>query len=107
MRVPDISFVTWERVPDVSDKFREGPPDLAVEVVSPSDRATAMHRRVQDYLTSGTRQVWVLWPSQRALTVYEADGSARELGADALLDGGNVLPGFSVQVADLFEIRRR
>jgi Uma2 family endonuclease len=109
VRVPDASFVAWDRVPDPrpSARFWEGPPTLAVEVVSPSDRANDIQERVQDYLDAGTRLVWVLWPSRRALTVYDADGGVRQLGPDAALDGGSLLPGFSVRVGDLFEIPRR
>ncbi len=59
------------------------------------------------YLAAGTRQVWVLWPSKRAVSVYRPNADTRELGPDATLDGGDVLPGFSVRVGDLFEITTR
>lgn len=62
---------------------------------------------MHDYLKSGARQVWILWPDSRSMTVYHPDGTAQELGPDAQLDGGDVLPGFSVRVADLFEMSRR
>lgn len=109
VRIPDLSFVAWESVPtgDVSERFWEGPPTLAVEVVSPHDRADDVHERVQDYLEAGTRQVWVLWPRRRSVSVYRPDADTRELGPDAVLDGGEVLPGFTVRVGDLFEVRRR
>lgn len=109
VRAPDVSFVVWENVPESSlpeRGFWEGPPTLAVEVVSPDDRATEIHAKIHDYLMAGTPQVWVLWPPQRSVTVHEPDGSARELGPDVHLDGGDILPGFDVRVADLFEIRR-
>ena len=80
---------------------------LAVEVVSPDDRATEVYAKVQHFLEAGTRQVWVLWSPQRRVTVYTLDGGAQELGPEALLDGGDVLPGFSVRVGDLFEVRCR
>lgn len=109
VRVPDVSFVAWDRVPDSgpSARFWEGAPTIAVEVVSPTDRANDIQERVQDYLEATTRQVWVLWPTRRTVTVYGANGSVRQLGPDESLDGGDVLPGFIVRVADLFEVPRR
>ncbi len=82
----------------------EGPPTLAVEVVSPDDLASDVHAKVQHYLEAGTLQVWVLWPQQRSLTVFDPNGSARGIGPDAHLDGGDVLPGFSVLVGELFDV---
>jgi Uma2 family endonuclease len=109
VRIPDVSFVAWESVPegDVSERFWEGPPTLAIEVVSPHDRADDIHDRVQDYLEAGTRQVWVLWPRRRSVSVYSPAADTRELGPDAQLVGADVLPGFGVRVGDLFKVRRR
>lgn len=109
MRAPQISFIESERVPvgEPSEWFWEGPPTLAVEIVSPEDLANDFYDRVQDYLEAGTQQVWVLWPRTRSVSIYSSDADTRELGPDASLDGGSLLPGFSVQVGDLFEIPRR
>lgn len=109
VRIPDVSFVPWERVPEggASEFFWEGPPTLAVEIVSPSDRANDIQERVQDYLDAGTRLVWVLWPRTRSVSVFTPHADTRELGPDSTLDGGSLLPGFSVRVSDLFEIPRR
>ncbi len=109
VRIPDVSFVAWDSVPDgdVSERFWEGPPTLAVEVVSPNDRANDVRDRVQDYLEAGTQQVWVLWPQRHSISVYSPGADTRELGPDAKLDGGDVLAGFTVRVGDLFEIPRR
>lgn len=108
VRVPDVSFVSQGRVPEsgLPEGFWPSAPDLAVEVVSPSDRADEVRRRVRDYLEAGTRLVWLVWPRQRSVTVYAADGAVRELGEGDELDGGAVLPGFRVRVAELFEIGR-
>ncbi len=107
VREPDVSFIERALIPGegMPKGYWEGPPTLAVEVVSPNDRAVEIDERVQDYLTSGTRQVWVLRPNRRAASIYFPDADTRELGPDATLDGGDVLPGFSVRVGDLFEIR--
>lgn len=109
VRAPDVSFIARASVPAdyPLDCFWEGPPTLAVEVVSPHDRADDTHERVQDFLESGTQQVWVLWPRRQSVSVYSPNGDTRELGPDAQLDGGDMLPGFSVTVSDLFEVRRR
>lgn len=109
VRAPDVSFVAWESVPEgpPSARFWEGPPTLAVEIVSPHDRAGEIHRKVQDYLEAGARQVWVLWPEQASISVYSPDADTREVGADSILNGGDVLPGFSVRVGDLFDVHQR
>jgi Uma2 family endonuclease len=107
VREPDVSFIAAASVPDegLPKGFWEGPPTLAVEIVSPHDRATEIHDRVQDYLEAGTRLVWVLWPSKRSVSIYRPDAGMHELRHNLQLDGGDVLPGFTVQVSDLFEIR--
>jgi Uma2 family endonuclease len=109
VRIPDVSFVPWERVPEggASEFFWEGPPTLAVEIVSPSDRANDIYAKVQGYLELGTQQVWVLRPRTRSVSVFTPNADTRELGPDSTLDGGSLLPGFSVRVSDLFEIPRR
>lgn len=106
VRIPDVAFVARERMPggQVPEGFVETAPDLAVEVVSPNDSANQVHEKVREYLEAGVRLVWVLWPRFRSVSVYSADGSYRELGADDELDGGEVLPGFRVKVEKLFEI---
>ncbi|MCX7622391.1 MAG: Uma2 family endonuclease [Thermomicrobium sp.] len=104
VRIPDVSMVRREQVPaaGIPEGFWPGPPDLAVEIVSPHDRAEEVHERVQDYVAAGTVQVWVLWPKSRSVTVYWGDGTARELGPEETLEGGDLLPGFAVRVGDLF-----
>ncbi len=106
VRIPDASFVSRERIPEsgIPEGFWPGAPDLAVEIVSPNDRAEDVHDKVRDYLAAGARLVWVLWPKSRSLTVYTPDGQARELGPEQELDGGDVLPGFRVPVASLFAV---
>ena len=108
VRIPDASFVSRERIPEsgIPEGFWLGAPDLAVEVVSPNDRADDVHDKVRDYLAAGTRLVWVLWPKSRSVTAYTPDGQARELDAEQELDGGDVLPGFAVRVAELFQVER-
>ncbi len=103
---PDISFVRAERVPPsgLPVRFWEGPPDLAVEVRSPSNSAPDIQRKVALYLRAGTRLVWVVDPARQQVTVHAAGDAARTLVAQDVLDGGDVLPGFRVPVAELFDL---
>ena len=78
-------------------------PDLAIETVSPNDRANDVRAKVTEYLISGTRLVWELWPEFRSVSVYGAGEVVRELGEEDELDGGEVVPGFRARVGDLFE----
>ena len=107
VRVPDVSFIAWNRAPRESelDRFIEGAPTLAVEIVSPNDRASDIHDQVQDFLAgAGTARSGCFGQASRAFSVYRPNADTRELGPDAMLDGGEVLPGFSVRVGDLFEV---
>ena len=102
VRAPDVWFVRADRIPvEVRDEFFPGSPDLAVEVLSPSDRFAAVVEKALDYLAAGTRLVWVIDPKGRTAAVFHPDGSAHLLGEDDSLDGGEVLPGFSVMLRDL------
>jgi Uma2 family endonuclease len=104
VRAPDIAFLRWERVPpeETIDRFLPGPPDLAIEIVSPSDRASDIAEKVEDYLDAGTRLVWVMHPRRRTVTVYYPDRTARILRESDVLDGEDVLPGFRIAVVDIF-----
>ncbi len=107
IRVPDVAFVTKERLPTEDwEGYMPVAPDLAVEVVSPNDRPREVNDKVHEYLENGTRLIWVVWPKRQTVTVHTADNESHELGADDELDGGDVLPGFRVRVADLFAARR-
>ncbi len=106
VRIPDVSFVASENVPETG--IPEGswliPPDLAIEVVFPHDHANDVYDKAREYVESGVRIVWVLWPKRRAVSVHTRDEKTAELGPDDTLDGGDVLPGFSVRVRELFDI---
>ena len=105
VRVPDVSFVSRERIPPTGlpTGFWPFAPDLAVEVASPSDSRRDIESKVRQYLDAGTRLVWVANPRARTITVHSPDMPPRTLGADDVLDGGDVLPGFSVRVGDIFD----
>lgn len=82
--------------------YLELAPDLVVEVVSPSDRMHDVSIKVRLYLDAGTQLVWIVQPSLKTVTVYFPDHTARTLSIDDDLDGGDVLPGFTIAVAELF-----
>ncbi|MBX6316528.1 MAG: Uma2 family endonuclease [Isosphaeraceae bacterium] len=106
-RRPDVAFVSAERWPF----GRRAPrmpawaivPDLAIEIVSPSNTATEVLGKLEEYFQAGSRLVWVIYPDQEKIYVYESPTALRVLPADAELDGGAVLPGFRLAVRALFE----
>lgn len=106
VRIPDVSFVSHARVPDdgMPEGYWPGAPNLAVEIVSSNDNASDLHDKDQDYLDAGTQIVWVVWPRRQSVTVHTPGGTAPELGPEDELDGGDLLPGFRVRVAALFEV---
>lgn len=104
VRGPDVFYVAPEHVPNegVPEAFWNVTPDLAVEVVSSSETAGDVREKVRDYLVAGTPLVWVVYPRTREVVVHTPDGLARTYGADATLEGFEILPGFRCDVADLF-----
>ena len=78
-------------------------PDLAVEVLSPSDRPRRVLDKVGDYVDSGVRLVWVIDPLKRQAVVYRTATEGRFIDADGALEGEDVLPGFRCALADLFD----
>ena len=102
VRAPDIAFVTRERLPPpTTTGYPALAPDLAVEVLSPGDRPGDVLAKVADWLSAGTRLVWVLDPQRRLARVYRHDGSETFVTAEDPLDGEDVLPGFSCLLASV------
>ncbi|HYW09739.1 MAG TPA: Uma2 family endonuclease [Longimicrobium sp.] len=101
---PDAAFVSHERAESVAYTrgYFPGAPDLAVEVVSPGDRARKVEAKAFAWIDAGTRMVIVLHPRRRTATVYRGRGDIVVLGEGDTLDGGDVVPGWSVPVRDLF-----
>ena len=104
VRAPDVAFVSSERLgtDEAPAGFLKMAPDLAVEVVSPSDSAAAVQSKVEDWLGAGTRLVWVVYPDTRSVTVYRSLNEAEVLSEPDALDGAPVLPDFALPVSDLF-----
>ena len=104
VRTPDVSFVCQTRMARAGSfkGFFPGPPDLAVELLSPNERPADVHAKIGDYLAAGARLVWVIDPSRREVRVHRSLLQPMILDETSILDGGDVLPEFSVRVARLF-----
>ncbi len=104
VRAPDVAFVRKQRIEAIhSDGFMKGAPDLAVEIFSPSDSVRQLRRKVKQYLAAGCHTVWVVYPKRKQVDVHEASGVNRTVGGDEMLEAPELLPGFSIRVAELFE----
>ncbi len=105
VRIPDVSFVSWERLPagELPDEAIAGVvPDLAVEVLSKGNTRAEMKRKLREYFQAGVRLVWLIQPRTQTTEVYTSPGKARRVGKDQALDGGEVLPGFTLRLSQLF-----
>jgi Uma2 family endonuclease len=103
VRAPDIAFIQQVRLGQgLSGKYFPGAPDLAVEVVEQDDKASEVQDKIQDWLTHGTRLVWVVDPKSRTVTVYRPDGTANVLKPKDTLTGEDVLLGFAYPLTKLF-----
>jgi Uma2 family endonuclease len=104
VRVPDMSFVRKERLAPDRDRtrFLRVPPDLAVEVISPSDGAGEVLAKAIMWLDAGTTIVWLVDPDAETVTEFRQDAAPRIFTRDDTLDGGEVLPGFTLAVRDIF-----
>jgi len=95
VRAPDVAFVRADRLPaSLPIGYAEFPPDIAIEVLSPDDRPPDVRSKVADWLTAGTRLVWVVDPSRREARVSRADGTETLVPEHGALDAEDVLPGF-------------
>jgi Uma2 family endonuclease len=104
VRAPDVAFIAADRLRGKSPPrgYMDLIPDMVVEVVSPHDTATEVEEKVLDWLNAGVRLVWVVHSRTRSVTVYRSRDEIRILGENEDLDGGDVLPGFTCRVRDLF-----
>jgi Uma2 family endonuclease len=105
VRLPDVCFISLKQFP--SGELPDAPipgiaPDLAVEVLSRSNTRGEMQRKLRDYFTAGVRLVWYIDPRVKTCRVYTSPDECAALGAHDTLDGGDVLPGFTLKLAELF-----
>jgi len=104
VRAPDVGFVSAERIPaeGIPAGYWPGAPDLAIEVISPSNRLAEVLKKVSEYLTAGTRLVWVLYPEERIAVIYRATGTTEIAGETGTLSGEDVVPGFALALTDIW-----
>jgi Uma2 family endonuclease len=103
--VPDVAFTRWEHLPGRRPpaSYLRGRPDLAVEVKSPSDRRRDIEEKLGHYRNAGVPLVWWVFPEDRRVEVYRLGELVATLGEGDVLDGENVLPGFTLPVSEIFQ----
>jgi Uma2 family endonuclease len=105
VRAPDVAFLRRERLTEGRSPrgYIRGAPDLAVEVISPSDRYTEVAEKIAEWLEHGVRMVVVVDPRRKTVDVHRPGQPTRTLGMNDVLDGEDVVPGWSLAVRDLFD----
>lgn len=101
VRGPDISYWSRERLKGVPVGYIEIPPDLLVEVLSPSNTSKQIRAKLMEYFAKGVRLIWVIAPEDRTLTIYRTPDEGRLLHESATVTGEDVLPEFTCRVSDL------
>jgi Uma2 family endonuclease len=102
LREPDVSFTRRERMPSPLPEIGGWCPDLCVEVLSPNNTKAEMAKKRAEYFPAGCRLVWEIDPEARTAVVYTAPDTSTELDENGVLDGGDVLPGFTLPLCNLF-----
>jgi Uma2 family endonuclease len=101
VRGPDLSYWTKERLQEIPVGYIEMPPDMLVEVLSPSNTSKKIRAKLQEYFKRGVRLVWVIAPEDRTITIYRNADEGRLLHETATVTGEDVLPGFTCKVSEL------
>jgi Uma2 family endonuclease len=105
IRIPDVAFASWDRFPDrriPKEPIPSLAPDLVIEVLSESNTLTEMERKRGEYFAAGVQLIWEVDPDTRTVVVYTPDGTVNRLNISQSLDGGVVLPGFVLEIGELF-----
>jgi Uma2 family endonuclease len=105
VRGPDVTFVSWQTRPErvvPQEQISSKVPDLAVEILSPSNTRKEMQIKLKEYFLGGVKLVWIIDPEKRTAETYTAPDKVTAIPADGTLDGGDVLPGFTLPLATLF-----
>jgi Uma2 family endonuclease len=106
IRMPDLSFISWDKLPGRKVPLKpiwDLYPDLAIEIISQSNTPAEIRRKLDEYFKSGVRLAWVIDPRKRTARVHTSARRSRLVREHQSLDGGDVLPGFIVPLAVLFE----
>lgn len=104
LRGPDVAFWSLTRQPLLPDGYFLIPPDLAAEVLSPDDRRADVRAKIRDYVAAGVPLVWLVDPEARTVTVYRGSMRGTEYDEADTLEGGEVLPGLTLPITDLFAV---
>ncbi len=111
LRAPDVTFIPWSEFPDgeipEGQAFWSVAPVLSVEVFSPTNTAAEIDRKIGELFTAGCKLAWVIDPATKSAKVHTSARKFKELDATGTLDGGKVLPGFKLALADLFRSTKR
>jgi Uma2 family endonuclease len=110
VRIPDVSFISWDNIPGEEvpkEAIASLAPDLAVEVLSKKNTLAEIDRKLRDYFLAGTKLAWVIDPKTQTAKMYTSPVEFTNVGKRGSLDGGAVLPGFRLPLADLFSRLKR
>jgi len=110
VRVPDVCYISWDRVG--ADEFPENPipdlvPELVIEVLSVSNTKKEIARKLSEYYASGVLEAWVIDPRKRIAEIHHSPTNKRTIGANGTLECPTILPGFKLSMADLFAAQKR
>jgi Uma2 family endonuclease len=104
VRAPDLAFVSRERVGLLGSRGYDAlAPDLVVEILSPGDRPGEVLAKIGEWLDAGVKLAWVIDAERRVASVYWGDGGVTSVAPDSVLDGGDVVPGFTCALSEIFE----
>ena len=111
IRAPDVTFIPWSAFPDgeipEDEAFWSVAPGLIVEVLSPTNTKAEIDRKLRELFAAGCKLAWVIDPETQTAKVHTSAARFKEIGPDGVLDGGKVLPGFKLPLADLFAATKR
>lgn len=100
--IPDVGYISRARLPEEPTREAPVPPDLAVEVKSPTDSVRELRRKAEKYLAAGTRLVWLVFPDEKRVEVYDGEADVVTLGDSDTLTGGELLPDFTLPISAIF-----
>lgn len=105
----DVAFISHERLATIEnpDKFGPSAPDLAVEVLSPGNRRGEIEEKIALYFAAGARAVWVFNPTKKTVALYTSPTDFYVLNENDTLEGGEVLPGFKLELSKLFTVGKK
>lgn len=110
VRIPDVYFIPWDRIPNgelPDDPIASLAPELAVEVITPNNTNREIGKKLEDYFAAGCKLAWIIDPQTKSAKVYTSAKRFKEIDETGILDGGKVLPGFKLSLAELFASTKR